>query len=311
MAKLLLAAYALLHVVVNATTIPVIASRQQQQPQSCNGSPTFCSRKYSNVSLIGTHDSAFVGSILDPRVNQEESGTQQLEAGIRFLQAQVHDFDGELSMCHTSCLELYAGSLQQYLEPVKIWLDGNPNEVITMLLVNGDHNSPADFDAVFSAVGLKDYAFVPASSPATLAFDDWPTYAQIIASGTRLILFLDSGANTTGIPYILPEFSYFFETPYDTTDPSFPQCSLNRPPNSSPEGKMYIVNHFLDRELFADILIPDNSADFATNAATGNGSIGAQVTLCEGVYGRVPNLVLVDMFDRGDVFAAQRVMNGL
>ena len=67
---------------------------------------------------------------------------------------------------------------------------------------------------------------------------------------------------------------------------------------------MYIVNHFLDIEI-AGITIPDNAADEATNAATGVGSIGAQVALCEGLYGRGPVGILVDYFDRGDVFTAQ------
>lgn len=73
---------------------------------------------------------------------------------------------------------------------------------------------------------------------------------------------------------------------------------------------MYIVNHFLDFSLFG-ILIPDFAKDYTTNAATGNGSIGAQNELCQGIYGREPNFVLVDNFDRGDVFTAQNTMNGL
>ena len=111
-------------------------------------------------------------------------------------------------------------------------------------------------------------------------------------------------------PYILDEFAYFFETPYDTTDPNFAECTLDRPPNSLPDGKMYIVNHFLDISVFG-ILIPDNPRDQQTNAATGSGSIGAQVALCEGIYKRNPKAVLVDYFDKGDVFTAERSMNGL
>ena len=96
------------------------------------------------------------------------------------------------------------------------------------------------------------------------------------------------------------------------TDPTFSQCRLDRPPNGSPDGRMYLVNHVLDKQVpLTDILIPDHEADFTTNAATGNGSIGAQVELCERIYGRVPNVVLVDMFDRGDVFTAQDALNGV
>ena len=73
---------------------------------------------------------------------------------------------------------------------------------------------------------------------------------------------------------------------------------------------MYIVNHFLDVNILG-ILVPDKGADQTTNAATGTGSIGAQVALCENTYGRKPKGVLVDDFDKGNVFAAQNAMNGL
>jgi hypothetical protein len=73
---------------------------------------------------------------------------------------------------------------------------------------------------------------------------------------------------------------------------------------------MYILNHFLDVSVFG-VLVPDNPTDAQTNAATGEGSIGAQAGLCERMYGIAPKAVLVDFFDRGDVFTAERGMNGL
>lgn len=284
--------------------------RSEPRQSVCNGNAEFCDRKYSNVSFIGTHDSAFVGSIVDPRVNQEKNVTEQLDAGIRFLQAQTHVLDDVLSMCHTSCVELYAGSLQDYLTTVKTWLDANPNEFLTMLLVNGDNVNATEFGTVFSAVGLDQVAFVPSTSPNMLAMEDWPTYGELLGNGSRIVIFLDSDADETEVPYILDEFTYFFETPYDTTDPDFPQCTLDRPSGGDASTRMYIVNHFLDSDILG-ILIPDNAADYTTNAATGNGSIGAQADLCTSTYDRVPNFVLVDMFDRGDVFTAQNTLNGV
>lgn len=298
--------------------------------QACNGNTDFCDRKYSNVSWIGSHDSAFVGSIIDPRVNQEVSVTKQLDAGIRFLQAQTHSAnDGAtLEMCHTTCLEFDAGSLETYLSTVKTWLDGNANEVLTMLLVNGDGVDVSMFDTVFASTGLKDYAFVPSTGTDQLAIANWPTYAELISAGTRIVIFLDAKADESSVPYILDEvskgygatqclstltqlqFTYFFETPYDTTAPSFPECTLDRPAGGSPDSRMYIVNHFLDKSIFS-VLVPDDAADYTTNAATGSGSIGAQADLCAGIYGRMPNFVLVDMFSRGDVFAAQAALNGV
>jgi hypothetical protein len=297
----------------------------------CNGLNAICSRKYSEVSLIGTHGSAHVGGISDWRVNQERSVTFQLDAGIRFLQAQVHEGFGKLRMCHTSCWLYEAGTLQEYLTTVKKWLDVHPNEVVSMLLTNYDRKPPSDFGEIFSSVGLDKLAFVPASSPKPLSLDAWPTYAELIASGSRLVLFLDYEADTAIMPYILPQFDYFFETPFNTVDPAFDQCKLDRgPEGNNGDGLMYIVNHFLDIEVGADVLnipdkildvvvpdeskrvlIPDTDSNFATNAATGEGSIGAQAELCKSTWGRWPNVMLVDMFSRGNVFEAQHRLNGL
>lgn len=112
------------------------------------------------------------------------------------------------------------------------------------------------------------------------------------------------------VPYILDEFSYYFETPYDVTNASFDDCSINRPAGASADGRMYIVNHFLDLDILG-IDIPDRPQANETNAATGYGSIGAQVSLCESLYGRPPNGILTDWTDQGQVILAQDEINGI
>lgn len=282
-----------------------LASTQAQT--LCNGHAELCGRQYSNITTIGAHDSAFVGNL--PQDNQAVSVTAQLDAGIRFLQAQSHkNLFGTLQLCHTSCFEEDAGSVESYLSTVKTWLDANPNEVLTILLVNGDNVPVSMFDDAYTSSGLKSYAYTPVTSP--LAIGAWPTLQDMITAGTRLVAFLDAGANPS-VPYILDEFTYFFETPYDTTDPTFPQCILDRPPGATADGRMYIVNHFLDLDVLDGIDVPDNAADNATNAATGVGSIGAQADLCIGLYGKAPVGILVDYFNRGNVFAAQDTLNGV
>lgn len=99
---------------------------------ACNGQDALCSRPYSNVTFVGSHNSAFVGLL--PSQNQLLSVANQLGLGVRFLQAQTHDLDGTIEMCHTSCIELDQGSLTEYLEPIKTFMDANPNEVVTLLL---------------------------------------------------------------------------------------------------------------------------------------------------------------------------------
>lgn len=74
-----------------------------------------------------------------------------------------------------------------------------------------------------------------------------------------------------------------------TTDPAFPQCSIDRPSGASPDGRMVLVNHFLDTNL-SGILIPNRDAANVTNSAS---SITAQANICAGLYGRNPNFILV------------------
>ncbi|KAH8685744.1 PLC-like phosphodiesterase [Tricladium varicosporioides] len=272
---------------------------------TCNGHTELCNRKYSNVSQIGTHDSAFVGIL--PTDNQGVSVTDQLNAGIRFLQAQTHYFLGTLRMCHTTCWEKDAGLVVDYLKTVRTWMDANPNEVVTLLLTNGDNVDVTKFGTAMNSAGLTKYAYTP---PKKLAMNEWPTLQELISANTRLVMFMDYHADTSKVPYILDEFSYLWETHYDVTDPNFADCSIDRPPNSNGDGLMYIVNHFLDVDILG-ILIPDNIHDQRTNAATGPGSIGDQADRCTQKWSRRPNFVLVDYFENGNVFAAQNTLNGL
>lgn len=152
---------------------------------ACNGHDELCGKKYSEVHDVGTHDSAFVGKT--PTHNQYISVADQLESGVRFLQAQTHDKDGAIEMCHSFCWELDAGPLTDYLKTVADWVKNNPNEVVTLLLTNQDAIGMDKFDTVFDAVGLKQYVFHPKSK---LSKDQWPTLQEMIDDGTRVVVFM-------------------------------------------------------------------------------------------------------------------------
>lgn len=71
---------------------------------------------------------------------------------------------------------------------------------------------------------------------------------------------------------------------------------------------MYIVNHVLNVDILG-IKVPDRVHAARTNAVRGNGSIGAQANLCRREHGRVPNVVLVDFVEMGEVMEAQDELN--
>jgi hypothetical protein len=165
--------------------LPVLAFAAGVFAINCNGNAALCDRLYSNVSFIGAHDSPFVGILLAD--NQYDSVATDLADGVRFFTAQTHDKNGNIELCHTSCYLLDAGTLQTFLGTIKTWMDANTDDVVTILLTNGDDIAISEFGSVFEAVGLDTYAYAPSGN---LALADWPTLGTLIADGTRLVVFM-------------------------------------------------------------------------------------------------------------------------
>lgn len=152
---------------------------------ACNGYDELCTRKYSNIVQVGAHDSGFVGKSLAD--DQRVSVSKQLDAGVRFLEAQTHDKNGAIELCHTFCLERDAGPLDGYLGELSKWMKSNPNEVVTLLLTNQDNIALDKFDKAIDKAGLKSLVFHPKGN---LAKSDWPTLGSMIKAGSRLVVFM-------------------------------------------------------------------------------------------------------------------------
>lgn len=152
---------------------------------NCNGNAALCDRKFSNVTFVGAHNSPFVG--IGPADNQLTDVSSQLSQGVRFLTAQTHDKNGAVQLCHTNCALEDAGTLQTFLETVKTFLDANVNEVVTLLITNGDAIDINKFGDAFKTTGLDTYAYTPNMD---LALDDWPTLGELIANQGRVVVFM-------------------------------------------------------------------------------------------------------------------------
>lgn len=170
---------------IGAAFAAMATARPTPKHEICNGHGELCSRRYSNITFVGAHDSPFVGD--DIADNQRVSIADQLEMGVRFLQGQTHTDDGTIRLCHTLCFLRDAGPLKEMLAPVKTFLDSNPSEVVTLLLTNQDGVQATAFDAVFKDTGLDQYAYVPEDEP---RLDQWPTLGEMIARGQRLVVFM-------------------------------------------------------------------------------------------------------------------------
>lgn len=100
-----------------------------------------------------------------------------------------------------SQLLLDGGLFADYLKKVKTWLDSNPNEVISILIVNIENQPASSFAAVYEAANMVDISYAPATTSVTA--DQWPTLGTLIDTGKRVLTFMDNSADATAAPYII------------------------------------------------------------------------------------------------------------
>lgn len=292
---------------------------------ACNNSPDLCSRAYSNITQLGAHDSPFLNNAsasnsitFSDAGNQNVNSVAQLTAGVRLLTAQVHNNNGAWHLCHTSCSLLDAGTLSAWLSTIKTWMDSNPNDVVTILLVNSDDATAEEFNTEFEAANITSYGYQPPS--VTTALGTWPTLQEMISNNTRLVTFvadLDPSTNTVA-PYLLDEFTFVFENPYNVTSLSNFSCVADRPPavfeqtaTAISSGRLPLMNHFLDTSEGLGIDIPDTADINITNGISGVGSLGAAASSCSAAYGKAPAFLLIDFFDEGSAISVVNSLNGI
>ena len=287
---------------------------------ACNNSPLLCNRNYNNITHMGAHDSAFLrdsSTSYSISGNQFYNATIALSAGIRLLQAQVHNLNGTLELCHTSCALLDAGSLEAFLMEIKTWMDANTNEVVTLLLVNSDDESAATFGTVFESSGISTYGYTPTSTTGPVS--TWPTLQTLITANTRLVTFIASITYDSSYPHLLSEFDYVFETAFGVSSMSGFNCTLSRPTSLSSSssaissGYMGLLNHFADTVEIFGISIPDITDIATTNSANTNttGALGTHGAECDSEWGLKPTFILVDFWNVGPAIETADQLNGI
>lgn len=212
---------------------------------------------------------------------------------------------------------LDAGSLSAWLTEIRTWLDRNPYDVVTILLVNADNAAASDLDAQFEAAAIKPYAYSPES--ATAVPYSWPTLNELIGSGTRLLTFVADISPSATAPYLMNEFTFIFENPFSVLSPSNFSCTPERPAlvqgqtsAAVQSGRLPLMNHFLNIEQAFGIQVPDIDNITVTNAASGPiGNLGDAATACTAAYGRAPSFVMVDFFEHGSAIATVDRLNGI
>lgn len=313
-------------------------------PATCNGYAALCNRPLNEVALAATHNS--MASVTNPNwLLGQQDGTvaQQLDDGIRgFLIDSYYGFPvkggvrtdlaslpkrevavqqiGEpavkaaerirarighknigprqVYLCHGFC-ELGAVTLSSTLDELRDYLVSHPDAVV--VIINQDEGvPPATIEQAFRSAGLLDMVYRGPLGP-------FPTLGAMVDSGQRLVVLAENDAGKSSwyrLAYkrALQETPYSFQRTAQLTDRAevAKSCRANRGPDSAP---LFLLNNWVDTTPFPR----------ASNAAVVNarGALLRRARTCEQIRGRLPNLVAVDFYGKGDVLGVVRKLNGV
>jgi hypothetical protein len=313
-------------------------------PAGCNGSAALCGRPLNQVAFASTHNSMASVTIPSWLFGQQDGTIEdQLEYGIRGLlidtyygntvrggvrtdlaslpkrELAVQEIGApaveaaerirsrlgdqnlgprQIFLCHGFC-ELGAVSLSSALTDLRTFLVSNPGAVV--IVINQDEGvTPEDIERAFDQAGLLDLVYRGPLGP-------FPTLREMIDSGQRLVVMAENDAGT--IPWYhlayadaLQETPFTFKTAAALTDASqlAASCRDNRGPASAP---MFLLNNWVDTTP-----LPRASLAEVVNA---HAALLRRAQECRRIRDRLPNLVAVDFYRRGDVLGVVRALNGL
>jgi hypothetical protein len=269
-------------------------------PTACNGSDALCSRPYDQVAFAGTHNSFATTEEKYGSPDQTHTVDRQLADGIRVLHMETFPFDaGAPWVCHALC-EIGGRPLADALGTIRAFLDAHPREVVTLLLETTKLQA-SDVQAAFASSGL-----LARVHPQALGAP-WPTLGELIDRDERVVVLVDGsggeGVPSTGpppYPWYLDRWQFTEETPWNNAQPSdLLRCNIDR---GTPGAPLLTVDHFLE----APVTNP------AMADTVGNDPFFVdRIRTCAGALGHVPNFVLVDYYEVGDLFRVIDVLNGV
>jgi hypothetical protein len=215
-------------------------------------------------------------------------GPEGVEAALRVREGLVGADEGQrgLYLCHGFC-ELGGYELEPTLRAIRDFLIQNPAEVL--LLIIEDYVTPEDLARAFERSGLTDLVYSGPAPP-------WPTLGELVTSGQRVIVFIESGK--PGVGWLRPAFEHIQETPYSFHSPEEFSCEPNRGGQS---GSLFQINHWIESTPTPQ---PSNAAivneyDFLLR----------RVRRCERERKHLPNIIAVDFYRTGGLFGVVDSLN--
>lgn len=308
---------------------PTGGSGAAADSDACNGHVELCDRRFDEVMIPASHNSMSVADGTWFLAEQPKDMVDSLDDGIRGLlvdtwYAQPSDSGRALTaeqslksaeaellgtygptvvasvrrtidrirrseptgppepyFCHTVC-EIGSAPMKPMMQRLNDWLDAHPREVIVLFIQ--DEVSPADTAKVLEETGIAKRAYVHEEGAA------WPTLQEMIDADQRVVVLMENEGGGTEYPYLHQGFDLVQDTDYTFGSAEDFTCTLNRGSSDSP---LFMVNHWLA-----------SFTKLVSNAEAVNAYdvLKPRIEECEKERSRLPNLVAVNWYDRGDLF---------
>jgi len=222
---------------------------------------------------------------------EQAVGPEGVEAAMRIRETLVGVDEGNrgLYLCHGFC-EVGAYELTPTLKEIRDFLVQRPDAVL--LIVIEDYVAAEDLAAAFDESRLIEFVYQgPAGPP-------WPSLRALVASGKRVVVFLESG--NTGVQWLRPAFDYIQETPYHFESPEDFTCRPNR---GGTDGGLFQINHWIET----------TPAPRPSNAEVVNAyeALLGRAQACQRERGMLPNIIAVDFYRTGDLLRVADELNGV
>jgi len=303
----------------------------------CNGHAELCDRTFDEVAYVASHNAMsvarapgwFLAEQLDPIAVQLDQGVRALlvdvwagspagtvvrtapgsyeearavaeaELGPEIVAAAGRIGDSvagvplgpeALFLCHGLC-ETGSTPFLDMLADVRAWMVAHPDEVLTLFIE--DHVDPDRIAADVEAAGLADAVHHPALGEA------WPTLAEMIRSGRRLVVMLEEGDGGESAPWLVNGFERTQDTPYTFPTVDDFSCDANRGPSDAP---LFLLNHWLSG--FGSLVSDAELVNVADVLLT-------RARQCQDERGQISNFVAVNFVTIGDVQQAVDELNGV
>lgn len=323
------------------TFMTVSSATGATRERPCNGSADLCGRTLDQVTLPGTHNSMSNAEYDWLLPNQQYSIPNQLELGVRAMLIDTHygvpspgagrsgiadaeenDPGAGTYLCHSLCL-LGASDLTEEFGKIADFLSKHPREVLVFVVQDGI--DPVDHAKAVEESGLIDYIYTgPTSS--------YPTLRQMIATNQRVVMLSEGPTGT--VPWFHDGYDGALqETPYNfrkrESDPSPGPNTLTtqqaidlltnpltldetcRPFRGDTTGALFLMNHWVNGGLTGGVndgTVPDPEVAQLLNQPD---ALVARAEACQQRRGKLPNIIAVDNFERGDTVDAARTLNGV